>query len=232
MYDLGIPTPYEILPAGDRVYLTNITPATVFELTVDAGGPGHCSIQVNRSLDFWREGYIAFRDGAFGMHIDAQRRRLYVLVGFVGGDYELGFVELDLDTFRMLREVRLKASLPVIALEAFNTVLLPSYWESEIYEVSPVTMELLRTIPSDPSVFFIEYDRKRGLLYTLSRVTGFLTAIDYATGSVVRRGFVGAKPEPMWLDPASDCLFLGSSYGIIRVDLDEFLAETPASSLP
>jgi hypothetical protein len=191
---------------------------------------GNCHVTVNRKINFHATGYTRFPDGAFDLHLDRARNRLYVMVGMLDGKYKMGLVEMELSSFKVLRDLRLPAGPTLVAVRGRNTALLPSYYGDQIFEVSLPDMRLVRTIPAAPTITEIEQDEKRGVFYATSRTAGELLVIDDARGEVVRSFAVGAKPDALKLDAAADQLFLGSARGIFRIDLPRFwsaLAATP-----
>ena len=76
---------------------------------------------------------------------------------------------------------------------------------------------------SIPNILSMVYDRKRGLFYGLSRGSGMLAVIKDSTGETIKTAPVGAKPDPLWFDLDADKLILGSSLGILEIDLKRFL---------
>ena len=215
-------TPWEAEFNGDRVYISNVTYPILTELAAgDDQNP--CALTLRRAIDFHAQGYTRFTDGAFDIYIDTARRRLYLLVGMLGGEYQMGLVEVDLDEFRVLRDLRLPAGTAILPVPEKGTLLLPSYYYDRLFEVSPTEMKVLRVIDADPSVFSLAFDPKRNRIYTASRTTGKLAVIDYGSGRTLKHEPVGAKPEALYLDRGADCLYLGSGAGIIRIDLTAFL---------
>lgn len=225
LFELGISTPYSFIIDGDKVYVSNVTYPIVAELYLNTI-KGKCSVSLGRKLNFWKETYTQFTDGAFGMHLDRARNRLYVLVGMLEGTDNLGLVEIDLETFTIQRDIRLPTGATVIPVKGRNAVLLPSYYRSEIYEVSTDTMQLVRTIAAAPTIVSIEHDVRRGLFYATSRSAGTLLVIDDASGKTLKRVPVGNKSQPLLFDPITDQLFVGSKLGVFRIDLELFLADT------
>lgn len=225
MFRLGLAVPWGFTVDKDtaKVFLSNVTLPIVAELSVQMQGPT-CSVHIDRSIDFHRNGYTKFTDGAFGHYLDRAHDRLYVLVGMLEGRFEMGLVEVELSTFRVLRDLRLPAGAAIIAVHGQHTALLPSYYDDFVYEVDLTTMRILRRVRAAPTIIDIEQDDKRGLYYATSRTAGELLVIDAKRFEVVRRYAVGAKPEALGLDTAADQLFVGGSKGIFRIDLKRFLA--------
>jgi len=237
LFDLKLSTPHEFLVDGENIYICNVTYPIVAQASLATTGE-RCSLTLKKSINFWKAEYTKFTDGAFSLHLDRQRNRLYAIVGMLEGKYLLGFVELDLDSFEILRDVRLPLGTVIQPIKERGTVLLPSYYKGEIYEVSLDEMKLLRTIKAEPNILSLAYDENRGLCYGLSRATGYFLVIEYSSGEVIRKIVIGPKPEPMWFDQASDQLYIGSGLGIFQIDLKEFLGEvktawdTPFPLLP
>ncbi|NLH50683.1 MAG: hypothetical protein GX444_19075 [Myxococcales bacterium] len=215
-------TPWEAEFDGDRAYISNVTFPILTELAVGEN-QNPCALTLRRTIDFHAQGYTRFTDGAFDIYVDAARRRLYLLVGMLGGEYQMGLVEVDLDEFRVLRDLRLPAGTAILPVPEKGTLLLPSYYYDRLFEVSPTEMKVRRVIAADPSVFSLAFDPQRNRIYTASRTTGKLAVIDYDSGRTLKHVPIGAKPEALYLDRAADCLYLGSQAGIIRIDLAAFL---------
>jgi hypothetical protein len=215
-------TPWEFIVFKERVYVSNVTYPMVTELYLNTD-PGECNLTLGKNINFFEEGYTKLTDGAFGLYIDQTRNRLYVLVGMLEGKYLMGFVEVDMDTFKIQRDIRLPAGTTVFPVEGTDSVLLPSYYYGKVYEVSLSTMKLLRTIDAEPGIFSMEFDRKRNMIYASSRAAGVLLVIDYESGRTIKRVPIGAKPEPLYFDRNEDCLYVGSKLGILKISLDQFL---------
>jgi hypothetical protein len=224
LFGQGVPTPWGFVTEerSGMLYLANVTPPIVAEIRASTAA-GRCEVKVQRSIDFHANGYTRFTDGAFDLHVDPDRNRLYALVGMLDGRYEIGLVELELDSFRLLRDLRLPSGPTLRKIRGRDAAFLPSYYRDSLYEVSLDEMRLLRTIQAAPTITAIEQDEKRGLFYATSRTTGELLVIDDARGEVVRRFNVGAKPEALKLDPAKDELFVAGGRGVFRIDLNRFL---------
>lgn len=225
MFRDGLTSPWGFVvdAEGDRVYISNVTLPIVAEATVRVSESA-CSVTVGRSVDFHQIGYTRFTDGAFGLHVDRARDRLYVLVGMLDGKFEMGLVELELGSFKVLRDLRLPAGTLLVPVRGSDTALLTSYYRDDVFEVSLSSMKLVRTMHAAPTITAIEQDEKRGVFYATSRTTGELLVIDDARGEVVRTFAVGAKPEALRLDREADQLFLGSGRGVFRIDLGRFMA--------
>jgi hypothetical protein len=52
-----------------------------------------------------------------------------------------------------------------------------------------------------------------------------LLVIDDASGDVLKRTPVGAKPEPITYDRDGDLLFIGGKSGILEIDLPVYLRD-------
>ncbi|MBI3784765.1 MAG: hypothetical protein HY270_15335 [Deltaproteobacteria bacterium] len=223
IFHQGMATPWSFVvdDTSDHVYMSNMTLPIVAELTVHMDADD-CRVHIDRSIDFHATGYTGFTDGAYGLHVDRKRDRLYVLVGMLEGRFEMSLVEIELSSFTVLRNVRMPAGATLVPVRGRDTVLLPSYYLDTIYEVSLPDMKLVRTIEAAPTITAIEQDEKRGVFYATSRTTGELMVIDDASGKVLRSFAVGAKPEALKLARDADQLFLGSGRGIFRIDLARF----------
>ena len=134
-------------------------------------------------------------------------------------------VEIDLTTFQITRSIELTTGNPIFPINGRDHVLIPSYYTSDLHEVSLITMEEVRTLVAEPNVVSLEHDERRGLFYALCHAPGLLLVIEDESGKTIKNVPVGAKPEPIWLDRESDQLFLGSGLGILQIDLKTFLGE-------
>ncbi len=222
LFSLGFTTPYNMLLDGDRLFITNVTYPKVGEFVwEDPNDP--CSLKLTRSIDFYKMGFTKFTDAAFGMHLDKRTNRLYVIVALVDGKYLGAMVEIDLDTFEILRNIKLTTGNHMFPIKGRDHVLVPSYYTADLHEVSLTTMEEVRTIVAKPNIVAIEHDAGRGLFYAVCRASGLLLVIDDRTGATLKSVYVGVKPEPLWYDTAADQLYVGSGSGILRIDLKRFL---------
>lgn len=224
LFSQGLTTPwaFEVDPVTGHVWASNVTPPVVAELVVQ-DEPGPCRAAVLRKIDFHANGFTRFTDGAFGLHVDHARDRLWVLVGMLEGRDEMALVELELSSLKILRQVRLPAAGTLVKVHGRDSVLLPNYYRDQIHEVALGAMRVVRTIDAAPTITAIEQDDKRGLFYATSRTTGELLVVDDAGGGVLQRLAVGAKPEALRLDTATDQLVVGSRQGLFQIDLRAFL---------
>jgi len=215
-------TPWNFAVDGKKVYITNVTHPILAEFSLQGEGDD-IDLSLQRKINFYETGYTKSTDGAFGLYLHPNQRSAYVLVGMMEGRYRVGLVEVDLESFRITREVRLPAGITLIPVEGTNNVLLPSYYYDAIYEVSLTTMEVVRRIEAEASIFSMEFDSARGLLYATSRTAGLLLVLDYETGKILHSVYVGNKPEPLLFDRDRDELYIGSMLGILRIQLGAFL---------
>ena len=229
LYEMDLATPWHFIIEGKKILLSNVTYPIVAQLSIEKNEEKYI-VDIEKQINFWDEGYTKFTDGVFGIYLDRKRNRLYSLVGMLESKYLIGLVELDLDSFEIIRDIRLPAGTIIQPVNGKNTVMLPSYYFGEIYEVSLDDMKLIRTLKTTPNIMSMVYDERRQFFYALSRATGYLSVIEYGSGNTIKKIHVGAKPQPLWLDRKSDQLFLGSSIGIIRIDLGQFFGENMGSS--
>jgi len=222
LYKMGLATPWNFIIEGNKLMLSNVTYPIVAQLSIENNG-GQYAIDIEKQYDFWKKGYTKFTDGVFGIYLDRKRNKLYSLVGMIEGEYLMGLVEIDLDSFEIIRDIRLPAGTIIQPVKEKNTVMLPSYYYGEIYEVSLDDMKLVRILKTTPNIMSMEYDERRQLFYALSRATGYLSVIEYASGDTIKKINIGSKPQPLWLDRENDQLYIGSSVGIIQIDLKQFL---------
>ncbi len=222
LFDFGITTPYQLIFDDDRIFISNVTHPIVAQLSLQ-NPDNPCSLQLEKTIDFYENGFTRFTDGAYGLHFDKQRNRLYTIVGFMEDRFVSALVEIDPDTFTVTRNVWLTAGNPLFPLSDRPHALIPSYYTDEVHEVSLDSMKIIRTLHVVANLVTMEYDEKRGLIYGVSRASGLLAVIDYTSGNTLKKLFVGPKPEAMVLDRATDHLFIGSGLGIISIDLKKFL---------
>jgi hypothetical protein len=215
-------TPWGAAFDGDRVFLSNVTPPIVARLRI-THPINRCSLALSTSRNLLQSEYLDNTDGVYGLHLDQGRNRLYAITGFFDGKYLLAVTEMDPDTLEILRDVRIPSAAEMFPLPGTDRILVPSYYLREIYEISLDEMRLIRTIPADASSFGIVYDEKRRFVYSVSRVSGKLSVIDYASGDTLARYFVGRNPGGLALDTKADRLYLGSSIGLIEIALDELV---------
>ena len=224
LFDFNLATPYNMVIDGDRLFISNVTYPIVAQLSwEDPQDP--CSLKLERFIDFHYEGFTMFTDGAFEMYLDRENDRLYVVIALLEGRNIGALVEIDLKTFQIARDVKLTCGLYVFPIEGRNNVLVPSYYNAELHEVSLTSMTVIRTIKAGPNVVSLEYDQRRGLFYALCRAPGLLQIIEDERGEVIKEVAVGAKPEPIWFDRETDQLFVGGGFGILQIDLKSFLGE-------
>jgi hypothetical protein len=217
---LGLFTPWNFLVEPDRIYLTNMTLPTAAELVWEDADT--CRISLSRSIHFREIGYTELTDGACSLYLDREKNRLYVTVAFLEGRYRVGLVEIDLETFTILRDLRLPGGIVTVRIPGTDRLLWTSYYYGMVHEVSLTTMKRVRVIRSDPTILAMAFDEKRGFAYGVSRTTGNLVVIDYETGMTIGRFFIGHNPEGLALDQLSDRLYVGGNLGILEIDLETF----------
>ncbi len=222
LFAQGLRTPFHMILDGDRMFVSNVTFPIVAELA-RTDPWDRCAFRLERSTDLRRAGYLPFSDGVYGMYLDRTTSRLYVIAGFVENRNVSSVVEIDVETFAILGSVNLTAGNPIFPLRDRRNVLVPSHYTRELHEVSLDRMEIVRTLRTAPNIVSLEHDAGRGLFYALSRAAGELLVIDDASGETVRRLRVGQKPQPLWFDPEEDQLLIGSSLGILKIQLKTFL---------
>ncbi len=226
MFGDGLTTPYNMLVDGSRLFVSNVTLPIVAEFGWD-NPADPCSLRLRRSLDLHASGFTKFTDGAFGMYLDRDTDRLYVSVGLVADRNLSAIAEIDLATFAVSRDVKLTAGNPIFRIAGRRSFWAPSYYNAEMHEVSLDTMKILRTIPAGPNLVSLVQDERRGLFYGLCRAPGTMQVIDDASGRIIKEVYVGAKPEPLWLDRENDRVYVASGVGILEIDLPVFLGERP-----
>lgn len=217
-------TPWLFARHEDRLFISNVTPPIVAEYGwPDPEKP--CGMYKKHSLDFHEIGFTPFTDGVYGIHVEPEWSRLYAVVGLLEDRFILALVEIDLETFKPLRDIRLRAGTAVFPINGRKSLLVPSYYTSELHEIDLTSMTLVRTIHTDPNIVSLVHDTRRGLFYAVARASGHLQVISDREGRVLRTIPIGTKPEPLALDENTDQLYVGSSLGIIEIDLPKFLGE-------
>ena len=89
-----------------------------------------------------------------------------------------------------------------------------------LYEIDYDSGQILRKHWIGFGMRGVTLDRRRGLVYVTDFLGGYVRAIDTATGEERARWFVGRFPREAYLSRDGDSLFVGSTLGVVRIQLD------------
>jgi hypothetical protein len=221
---LDLYLPWNMAVDDGKIYISNVTYPIVAEFEADIGAD-RCRLTPRRQLNLYKSGYTRFTDGAYGLYLDRARRKLYATTAMLEAQYLTGLLEIDLDSFTVAREVRMPGGVTIEPVEGTPNILFPSYYYDTIFEISLAEMRVVRAIKAVGNIMALKYDKGRGLIYAASKTSGELLVFDYATGKILTRVLVGARPGAMAYERESDSLWVASRLGIVKIDLRTFLAK-------
>lgn len=178
-------------------------------------------------ISFKKSGLTKFNSGAWIAAYDTQKKQIYVELGMVDLSNAFVVAQIDAETMRIKKTLRLpEGGLELLAIPEKRALLLGSFYSHNLYEIDMDTLTVRRVITGPLTCRNLVYDAKRNLLYGLSFSHGDFWAINYATGKLLKRITCGKKPSVMFLSKNNEHLYIGSAAGIFKINLDAFLKDS------
>lgn len=213
--------PWDFAVAGDRVYVTFHEHPVLAEFD-------RATIRLTRELRFDEQGFTKFHAGLLKVAYDDASGMLYAELGMTDAGNRFLLVQVDPATMT----VRQKAVLPeggldFVIIPSKKRIVAASFFSDHFYEYSTEPLELVRTFEGPLNSRNVVFDARRDLFYSLAFMPGELWALDYASGTVLRRHDIGAKAQSLMLDAEKDELYFGSAQGGYKIALPAWLPERP-----
>lgn len=184
-------------------------------------------LRLRRSINFRKTGLMRFRSGVWKAALDPVRNKLFVELGMTDLRDKFLIVRIDLKRFIVDGIAELpEGGLELTTIPGKRRVIATSFFSNKLYEFDMDTMKPTRVLRGPISCRNLVYDKRRELLIGTGFLNGDLRIMDFRTGKTLKRANVGNKAASLFLTPADDTLYLGSSRGIFRVDMDRFVNST------
>ncbi len=210
---LNIPLSFDV--SKDKIYIIYTEYPGIGEFDRE-------TLKLERSILFKDQGYIPYSSGGWRASLDPERGKIFVALGRVNTREEDAILSIDLDTFQVDGQVNIPLGGPeLIRLPEKGTLLTPSFFTRTIYEHHMDDLTLKRTFQGPLNCRNIVYDPKRDLLYAVGFMKGELSVIRYPDAEILKTVRIGNKAYSMALLPERDELYVGSMWGILKVDLKE-----------
>lgn len=203
---------------GNKMYATYSERPGIAEFTLRP-------LKLNRWINLRDEGVTKFRSGVWKATIDPVKNKLYAEVGMTDIRDKFLIIRVDLETFKVDGRAELpEGGMELTGIPSKRRLIAASFFSRKFYEFDMDTMAQVRTFTGPISCRNLLYDAKRDMLIGTGFLDGELRFIDYESGKTIKRSRVGNKAASLFLTPENDFLYLGSSWGIFSVNIEEFLS--------
>jgi hypothetical protein len=183
-------------------------------------------LKLKRWINLREQGVTGFRSGVWKAALDPAANKLFVEAGMVNLRDEFLLLRIDLDTFTIDGAAVLpQGGLELTVVPRARRIIATSFFSDRLYEFDMDTMKRTRVLRGPRSCRNLVYDANRDLLIGTGFLDGELRVIDFKSGNTITRAAVGNKAASLYITPDSADLYLGSSWGVFRVRLNEFLAK-------
>lgn len=209
--------PFSLQVVGDRIYVTSTEKPGLTEYDIH-------TMRVRRKLDL--RPYTEFRSGVWRMMYDAGADKLFMEIGYTNLRDENKLIRVDRKSMQVDGQAVIPAGgLEMLPIPAKRRIITASFFTTTLWEFDMDTMKLIRRIKGPINCRNMAYDERRGYIYATSFLGGTLHVIRYSDGKTVRRLRLGNKASSLFLspEPAHKTLYLGNSWGVLKMDLERFL---------
>ena len=209
--------PLDLAVAGDHLYVSCTERPGITEYDV-------ATKRMTRQLDL--KPHTRFNSGLWRMGYDPGADKLFSEIGYTDLRGHNTLLRIDRKTLR----VDGKADVPAGGLEMLimpkkRRIIVASFFFTSLWEYDMDTMKLVRRIEGPINCRNMLYDQSRGLIYATSFLSGHLHVIRYSDGKTIKKVRLGNKASSLFLspDPGRKTLYLGNSWGVLKIDIEEFL---------
>lgn len=209
--------PFSLAVAGGKLYITSTEPPGLTEYDLH-------NFQPTRTLDL--QPYTRFHSGVWRMTYDPGADKLFIEIGYTGLNNENKLLRVDRKTMAVDGVAEIPAGgLEMLLIPSLRRVITASFFTTSLWEFDMDTMKFVRRIEGPINCRNMAYDEKRGLIYATSFLGGTLHAIRYSDGKTIKKLRLGNKASSLFLspDPGHKTLYLGNSWGVLKMDLDSFV---------
>lgn len=209
--------PLFFIEDGDRLLATYTERPGVAEFSMRP-------LKLMRWINLRERGLTGFRSGVWKAALDRETNALFVEAGMVNLRNEFLLLRVDLEKFAVSGKAALpEGGLELIAIPDKRRIIAASFFSDRLYEFDMDTLERTRVLRGPRSCRNLAYDPGRNLLIGTGFLDGELRVLDYASGRTVKRAIIGNKAASLFLSPDGEILYLGSSRGVFKVRMKQFL---------
>lgn len=177
-----------------------------------------------RTIDFKEKKFTKFTGGGLRCLIDEKNKKIFAEIGMIDLSNKFLLLKVDLKNFKVEKKATIpEGGLALLFLKNKKSILTTSFFSNKFYEFNSQTLKLKRTFKGPLNCRNIVYDKKRDYLYATSFLGGEFYVLGYSNGKVIKKVKVGKKAESLFFDNKNDVVYLGSSVGIYKINLKEFL---------
>jgi hypothetical protein len=209
--------PFSLQVAGNRIYVTSTERPGLTEYDIN-------TMRVIRKLDL--RPYTSFRSGVWRMMYDPGADKLFIEMGYTDLSDRNKLIRVDRKRMRVDGQAIIPAGgLEMLPIPSKRRIITASFFTTALWEYDMDTMKFVRRIEGPINCRNMAYDERRGLIYATSFLGGTLHAIRYSDGKTVKKLRLGNKASSLFLspEPAHKTLYLGNSWGVLKMDLERFL---------
>jgi hypothetical protein len=183
--------------------------------------------KVTLFTDFYAAKLTKFRCCAQALALDKNKNTFFVEVGHVDIQRRNRIVALDAANLSVKGDLLApEGGLGLTYVPDNDLLLMTSFFSRNIYVIDASNLKIVRSVKGPYSAFDPAVDRKRNLWYAAGYLDGMLYAIRPSDGATVAKLHLGNKATPICLVPEWDALFVGSTRGILKVDLNKFISQS------
>lgn len=176
-------------------------------------------------LNFHKMGLMKFKSGAFGIARDPATRRIYIEAGMLDTTDRYIVLAINPDTMKIEKSRLLpEGGLELTFIPEHNALIAASFFSRRLFELDAKTLAIRRSFMGPLNSRNVVYDAKRDLIYALGFLEGRLYVLRYSDMQILLDIPVGKRPNALALWPEKNTLFVGSSEGLFRIDLNAFLS--------
>lgn len=211
--------PFSLQVVGNRIYVNSTERPGLTEYDIS-------TMRVIRTLDL--RPYTRFRSGVWRMMYDPGADKLFIEIGYVDLRDRNKLIRVDRKRMRVDGQTIIPAGgLEMLPISSRRRVITASFFTTSLWEFDMDTMKFIRRIEGPINCRNMVYDDRRGFIYATSFLGGTLHVIRYSDGKTIRRLRLGNKASSLFLspEPAHKTLYLGNSWGVLKMDLDKFFKQ-------
>lgn len=213
--DASIPLSLEIV--GDKLYITTTELPGLTEYDLE-------TMKITRRLNLMP--YTKFRSGVWRMAYDKRRDALFIEAGYTDLRGRNTLLRVDRKSLKVDGSAEVPAGgLELLVMPKKRRIVSASFFTTSLWEFDMDSMRFIRRIEGPINCRNMAYDDRRDLIYASSFLGGDLRAIRYSDGKTLRAIKLGNKASSLFLSPDAgrSSLYLGNSWGVLKVDLEKFL---------
>lgn len=210
-------SPWSITCNPENIYIVSNSYPTITEFSRD-------TLMKTRRISFRDTGLTRFLSGAYMSLYDAEYNKIFVEIGMVDLSRGYSLVRIDAGDFKVDGVATIpEGGLGMLLIPDKGSILTTAFFSDNFYEFDMDTLRLRRAFKGALNCRVLTYDKGRGLIYAASFLKGELLTIRYGDGEIISRMNIGKKCCAMTLSNIEDSLYIGSRWGIMKIDLKKLL---------